>query len=54
MKRLIPALFLSLTALPALADVGPAFLPDLTFPPVVQRPDVSTQGCVAAQTIPCK
>ena len=35
-----------LIAGPALANVGPVFLPDLTFPAPVPTPDLSTQGCV--------
>lgn len=53
-RKLIPALLLSLIAMPALANVGPSFLPDLTFPAPVQQPDVSTQGCATTQTDLCK
>ncbi|WP_417207894.1 hypothetical protein [Antarctobacter sp.] len=41
----------ALIAGPALADVGPVFLPDFTFPAPPSQPDTSTQGCVTAH--PC-
>ena len=46
MKNLLSALALAALATPALANTGPIFLPDLTFPQPVTQPDVSTQGCV--------
>lgn len=54
MKPLFTALLISLAAAPAMANVGPVFLPDLTFPDPVPQPDVSTQGCVEAATAPCE
>ncbi|WP_323768287.1 hypothetical protein [Antarctobacter sp.] len=41
----------ALIAGPALADVGPVFLPDLTFPTPPSQPDTSTQGCATLR--PC-
>lgn len=49
MKRLFPVLALSLLAAPALADVGPSFLPNFTFPEPVAQPGVSSQGCTTTQ-----
>lgn len=36
---------------PALADVDPTFLPNLTFPAPAPQPDTSTQSCVTQ--LPC-
>ena len=65
MKRLVATLSqtlfaLPLLAVPAMADVGASFLPDLTFPAPVTRPaeqpDLSTRGaavCIPTQATPC-
>ncbi|MBP0483143.1 hypothetical protein [Sagittula salina] len=57
MKRLATAFALSLLAAPAMANVGPIFLPDLTFPAPVTQPDVATRGttdCQTSQAAPCR
>ena len=51
-RFLLPLVTAALIAGPALANVGPTFLPDLTFPVPQPQPDVSTQGCAPDQT--CK
>ncbi|BBU53955.1 MULTISPECIES: hypothetical protein [Mameliella] len=54
MKRILLALAAAaaLVTGPALADVGPVFLPDLTFPAPQPHPDMSSQGCAGPQV--CK
>ncbi|SDY59045.1 hypothetical protein SAMN05444340_11172 [Citreimonas salinaria] len=48
MKHIAFATLLALGATAGHADVGPAFLPDLTFPAPVPAPPVSIQDCETA------
>jgi len=50
MTWIVAILVLSLAGLPATANVGPAFLPDFTFPDPGPQPDISTQGCTTRTT----
>ncbi|WP_306043728.1 hypothetical protein [Mameliella sp. MMSF_3455] len=51
MKRILLPLIAAaaLVSGPALAHLGPAFLPDLIFPAPQPQPDVSSQGCTEQQ-----
>lgn len=54
MKSFFAALALTLTATASMADIGPTFLPNLTFP--APQPDsvISTQGCLPSQVCPAQ
>ena len=56
MTRLTVALCLALASGPALANVGPMFLPDLTFPEPVTapKPETTTRDCSTLQGNICR